>query len=104
MFSAPNKILTVEYWYQIFQFPGLEKFVNFLHFLTLNPHEGVARVPRLSAIGHISELRKQQSTPTGADAARHSAYSASANDERAVGRVGCGRRRSIYTCGDQWWG
>ncbi|GBP81781.1 hypothetical protein EVAR_66327_1 [Eumeta japonica] len=32
MFSAPNKILTVEYWYQIFQFPGLEKFVNFLHF------------------------------------------------------------------------
>ncbi|GBP80512.1 hypothetical protein EVAR_102442_1 [Eumeta japonica] len=31
MFSAPNKILTVEYWYQIFQFPGLEKFVNFLH-------------------------------------------------------------------------
>ncbi|GBP80762.1 hypothetical protein EVAR_56608_1 [Eumeta japonica] len=32
MFSAPNKILTVEYWYQIFQFPGLEKFVNFLHY------------------------------------------------------------------------
>ncbi|GBP19207.1 hypothetical protein EVAR_11529_1 [Eumeta japonica] len=31
MFSAPNKILAVEYWYQIFQFPGLEKFVNFLH-------------------------------------------------------------------------
>ncbi|GBP32605.1 hypothetical protein EVAR_25965_1 [Eumeta japonica] len=31
MFSAPNKILTVEYWYQIFQFPGREKFVNFLH-------------------------------------------------------------------------
>ncbi|GBP45791.1 hypothetical protein EVAR_76098_1 [Eumeta japonica] len=51
----------------------------------------------MSASDRISEPRKQGFTPIGADAARHFAYSASANDERAVGRVGCGRRCVKYT-------
>ncbi|GBP45984.1 hypothetical protein EVAR_24177_1 [Eumeta japonica] len=54
MFSAPNKILTVEYWYQIFQFPGLEKFVNFLHF---DRARGVSTWARASAARASCELK-----------------------------------------------